>query len=75
MPVIAIIIIIVTIVVYCGLVVHVTDANVDTRAQKWLAIQQCALQNQCLHMTNIKRNKILYHHHNCIVIHKSTKNG
>ena len=26
-------------------------------------------------MTYIYRSKILYHHHSCIVIHKSTKNG
>jgi len=26
-------------------------------------------------MTNRERSKTLYHHHNCIVIHKSTKNG
>jgi len=27
-------------------------------------------------MTNIEKSKTLYHHHNCIVIHKtSTKNG
>jgi len=41
---------------YCRLMVHITDAIIDTRAQKWLAIQQCALQNRCLHMTNIEKS-------------------
>jgi len=28
-----------------------------------------------LHMTNTEGSKTLHHQHNCIVIHKSTKNG
>jgi len=51
--------------------VHITD----TRAQKWLAIDQRTLQRRCLNMTNIERSKALYSHHSCIVIRKSTKNG
>ena len=41
--------------------------------KKWLAMHQYKLQNQCLHVINIERSKTLYHHHNCIVIHRSTK--
>jgi len=52
---------------------HITD----TRAQKVVSytIQQRTLQKRCLHMTNIERSKVLYPHHSCIVIRKSTEHG
>jgi len=52
---------------------HIHGCNHRYKKKIWLAMQLCALQNRCLHITNIKKSKTLYHHHNCIVIHKSTK--
>jgi len=49
-------------------VVH-TDLIIVTRAQKWLATHQ-----RNLHMA-MEWSKTLHHHHNCVVINKSTKNG
>jgi len=40
--------------------------------KKWLALQQRALQNRCLHMTNIERSKTLTSPQ-LIIFHKSTK--
>jgi len=54
---------------YCGLVVHKTDAIMDTRAQKMNS--HSALQNRYLHMTHTERSKRLLQHHNCVVIHPS----
>jgi len=43
--------------------------------KKLLAIHQRTLEKRCLYMTNTERSKTLYHHHNCFVLHKRTRNG
>jgi len=62
-------VVIIIVVVHRRLVVH-TDAMIQ---QTWLATQR--ITESVLHKTNMERSKTRYHHHNCVVIHKSTKNG
>jgi len=63
---------------YCGHVVHITDTIIDTRAQKMVSHTAVRItESVFLHDQHWEEQNTLSSpvHHNCIVIHKSTKSG